>query len=225
MTLLSGIDCGCVHKAISGPVKSRKFVKSNVNLQRQEVWPHTAISKKYAKRTTFDNLEFEAFVAGETKIIHAIVGAGDPNGMGRLRVLTLISHWMCKVKNWPVVRTLYESIIEDIELGDRDWVDDFSGHETMLPMVNISADPPHVAHAERPKKSLEVFWCKNFQSMQCDLGSPHMAQIKADEPPVPVLHICAFCCLRVGRGASIVRRNVVQKSSNGTQRGEYRTST
>ena len=54
-------------------VKSGKFAKSHTELLRQEVWPHSAISKKYSKRPTFDNLDFEQFVAwgDENHILHA----------------------------------------------------------------------------------------------------------------------------------------------------------
>ena len=43
------------------------------------------------------------------------------------------------------------------------------------------------------KKNFEVYWCKLFQAGGCELEAPHMLQIKQDENPVPVLHICAYC--------------------------------
>ena len=72
-------DCGCGGKIM---VKSGRHAKCNVNLQRQEVWPHTAISKNYVRRITFDSIEFDAFTATETKIIHSILKKGDCNGLG-----------------------------------------------------------------------------------------------------------------------------------------------
>ena len=179
-------------------VKSGKYARVNINLQRQEVWPHTTVSKKYAKRTTFDNLEFEQFMAGESKIIFNMLAQENTEAMGRLRVMTLVAHWQCKCKNWPIVRNLYESIMEEIELGERTWNDDFTQYEMMLPNVvssNTMQVPVQNTVAEKSgtKKPIEVYWCKNFQTKNCELNPPHLAQIKPDESPVPVLHICANC--------------------------------
>ena len=80
------VDCACGKVN----VKSGKYAKSNINLIKQEIWPHTAVSKKYMKHTAFESLDFEGFVAGESKIIHAML-VRDSNcnrAIGRLRVLT-----------------------------------------------------------------------------------------------------------------------------------------
>ena len=185
------VDCACG----KSKVKSGKYAKSNTNLVRQEVWPHTAISKKYMRRSTFDNLDFEGFVAGETKIIYSMLMNSDQNGIGRLRVLMLISHWYGKTRQWNLVRSLFESIMEEIELGEKDWVDDFTGYETMLPsMVTHTGVSGSMQESHKVvRKSQEVYWCKQFQTGQCELESPHMQQIKPEEPAVPVLHICAYC--------------------------------
>ena len=47
-------------------VKSGKYVKSNINIKVQEQWPHLNVLREYVRRTTFDQLDFETFVAGET---------------------------------------------------------------------------------------------------------------------------------------------------------------
>ena len=184
----------CCGNANKTKIKSGKFMKSHVNIVKQEVWPHTVVSKKYFKRASFDQLEFEAFVAGESRILYTMVADGDPDVVGRLRVLTLVAHWMGKTKNWPLIRSFYESIMEEIELGEKVWTDDFSGYETMLPSIgsaNVGVIPPEVRSVK--KSGYKVYWCKQFQMGNCHLGSPHMAQIKPEETPVPVLHICAFC--------------------------------
>ena len=179
-------------------VKSGKFAKSHTDLLRQEVWPHSAISKKYSKRPTFDNMDFEQFVAGETKIIYSMYAreACHDRALGRLRVLILIAHWMCKTRSWQSIRAVYESIIKEVELGERDWIDDFSGHETVLPTCGptvVNGSGGTGKERSDVKKSVEVYWCKAFQTGTCDQTPPHMVQIKQDEPPVPVLHICASC--------------------------------
>ena len=50
-------------------IKSGKYAKSNINLVKENTWPHVGILKKYTKRTSFEQLDFESFVAGKTKII------------------------------------------------------------------------------------------------------------------------------------------------------------
>ena len=177
-------DCACP----KAQIKSGKFAKTNITIQKQEIWLHTAISKKYARRTTFDNLEFEAFVAGEAKIILHLLNSGEPI-QGRLQVLSLIADWLCRCKHWPTVRGLYGSIIEEIELGKRSWDDDFSNYEAMLSSCQVNHDNGN--HIERGRK--EVYWCKNFQVGTHKQNPPHMAQLKNDEPPVPVVHICVHC--------------------------------
>ena len=179
-------------------VKSGKFAKSHTELLRQEVWPHSAISKKYSKCPTFDNMDFEQFVAGEAKIIYSmyIKEHAKDRALGRLRVLILIAHWMCKTRNWSAIRAVYESIIEEVKLGDQDWTDDFSGHETVLPTcgpVAVNGNASNKDKNDLSKKTADIYWCKAYQTGACDQSPPHMVQIKQDEPPVPVLHICASC--------------------------------
>ena len=179
--------------ASSSKIKSGKFAKSHTDLVRQELWPHTAVSKKYMKRTSFDTLDFEGFVAGETKIVYNMIMRGDHlRGLGRLRVLILIAHWLCRSKNWLAVRCLFESIIDEVEQGDADWTEDFSGHETILP--NLQGTVERTKQDEKKKSSgVELYWCKQYQNGSCDKESPHMSQIRPDEPLVPVIHICAAC--------------------------------
>ena len=207
--IIKSEECGCNRSQ----VKSGKFVKTSLAIQRQEMWPHTTVSKKYAKRSTFDNLEFDAFVAGETKIIGNLLASGEP-AVGRIKVLSLVAHWMCRTKNWPVVWGLYESIIEEVEMGEKEWDDDFSGHETMLSTWQISNDSSSTG-MDRGRK--EIYWCKAYQGGTCDSPTPHIAQIKLDEPTVPVLHICAFCWTNGKRRKEHAEQDCPAKSSLCTQ--------
>ena len=186
-------ECDC---ATTRPkVKSGKYAKNSSTIIKQEDWPHNAVSKKYAKRTSFEQMDFETFVAGESKIIFSMLATGRRKegfreGLGRLKVLMLMSHWMCKNRDWSMLRSLFESIMDEVESGDCQWYDDFSSYETMIPPQAVT-----VEHLDRKPKSTEVYWCKAYQSNSCDQKSPHMAVIKSEEAPVPVLHICALCWL------------------------------
>ena len=80
--------------------------------------------------------------------------------------------------------------MEDIESGESLWQDDFSSYETMIPN---SVAVVNTLVSENKAKKTDIYWCKAYQTGGCDLQSPHMAVLKTDNPPVPVLHICASC--------------------------------
>ena len=119
--------------SMKNKIKSGIFAKSNVNLVREEALPHLRVLKTYAKRTTFDQLDFENFVAGKSRIILLTTDADQVNG--RLRVLCMVAHWMCRCRGWSTIRCLYEAILDSIELGGGETCQaDFSHYETMVPI-------------------------------------------------------------------------------------------
>ena len=108
------ICVGCNNE--KSKLKSGKYVKTNVNIQIQEQWPHMSVLRKYSKRVGFEKLEFDAFVAGETRTILAMKDRHA--AQGRLDFLSKIAHWLCRSKDWGLVRGLYEAVLESIELGE-----------------------------------------------------------------------------------------------------------
>ena len=184
----------CCSNVETSKVKSGKYAKSHVNLKCQELWPHMHVLRKYTKRVSFDNLDFESFVAGETRIIYTM--DDQAQAMGRLRLLCRLAHWTCKCRDWPLIRGLYEAVIESVELGEEDWTSDFSHYETMIP-PGPSAQQARLeirdSKVKEKDRTWEVFWCKGFQHNQCTEKAPHMSVLKPDEPPVPVVHECAYC--------------------------------
>ena len=109
-------------------LKLGKYTKHNVNIVREEAWPHMSVLKKYTRRVNFDELDYEAFVAGETRTI--LMMKEIKPALGRLRLLSQISHWLCCCRNWPLVCGLYEAIVESIELGEAEWTSNFDHYET-----------------------------------------------------------------------------------------------
>lgn len=183
-------------------IKSGKWAKSHKDLVREETWPHVAVLRQYAKRSTFDQMDFETFVAGETRVIMSLMQKHHHKGLGRLRVLCRVAHWMCKCRDWQAVKTIYESIIEAVEMGEREWESSFDHLESLLPPSVGVLDRWKPKEQEKKeeknkekveKKSVEVFWCKDYQKGMCGESGPHMAQLKPDEKPVWVIHICATC--------------------------------
>ena len=130
----------------------------------------------------------ETFIAGETRIILMLE---DPVvARGRLDFLSKLAHWMCRARDWSLVRSMYEAVLESIELGEEEWTSDFSHYETMIvPGRNLQAKSQDRGRVTRS----EVYWCKAYQRGSCTERSPHMAQVRMDEAPVPVMHICAHC--------------------------------
>ena len=170
--------------------QSGKFAKTNVNIKYQENWPHVNVLKKYCKRSTFDNLEFEAFVAGETRVILQMENRVEARG--RLKFLSQIAHWMCASKDWNMVKSLYEGVVESIELGDEVWTSDFTHYENLITRATVKTEPKEVKDKVKKERG-DIYWCKAFQKGNCSEKSPHMMTLKPEDEPVPVLHICAYC--------------------------------
>lgn len=179
-------------------IKSGKFAKSHAELVREESWPHLNVLRQYSKRTPFDQMEFDAFVAGETRVIGAMWQKSPDRAKGRLKVLCRVAHWVCKCKDWPAVRNIYEAIIESVELGESEWWSSFDSLESLLPpsasvMDKLKKEEKDKERNKESRKGPESFWCKDFQKGLCTETSPHQVQLKPDEKPVTVLHMCATC--------------------------------
>ena len=85
--------------------------------------------RKYIKRTTFEQLDFESFIAGET---NTILGMENIQEMkGRLKFTCYIAHWYSKCQDWNLVKGLYEAAVDSIELGEETWNSDFTHYETI----------------------------------------------------------------------------------------------
>ena len=188
-------ECGGCH-AEKPKLKSGKFAKTNIDIKKQEQWPHMNVLRKYSKRTSFDNMDFELFMAGETRVISLMMD--KEMAQGRLELLSKLAHWVCRCRDWTLVKGFYEGIIESVELGEANWTDDFSHYETMMSVGDVKRE----GEDYRPKykdRKLEVFWCKPFQRNACQERAPHMQQMRSDELPVPVVHCCAYCLQKDNR--------------------------
>ena len=124
-------DCElCVKDGEKGKLKSGKYAKNNLNIKKQEQWLHMNLLHKYVKQCSFDSLDFEQFVAGETKTILLLE---DRNvAFKRLELLSKLAHWLCHCRDWMVVKGLFEAILEAVELGEEDWFSDFGHYEHMI---------------------------------------------------------------------------------------------
>ena len=96
--------------------KSGKWAKSHGKIKKPELWPHMSVMRKYVKRTTFDQLDFKTFVAGETKTILTMEDKMQANG--RLTLLCKSAHWYCRSQDWSTIKGLYEAVMDSIEIGE-----------------------------------------------------------------------------------------------------------
>lgn len=46
---------------------------------------------------------------------------------------------------------------------------------------------------DKEKRGPDSYWCKDYQKGLCSETSPHKVQLKPDEKPVMVVHMCATC--------------------------------
>lgn len=183
-------------------IKSGKFAKSHTQLVREESWPHLNVLRQYGKRCSFEQMDYETFVAGESRVVLSMMRKNTDRALGRLKVLCKVAHWMCKCRDWVAVKNIYEAIIESVELGETEWTHNFEAYESLLPPPPAVLDrlrqryegkDPKESKDKEVKKVGDVFWCKDFQKGNCQETGPHMAQLKPEEKPVMVVHICATC--------------------------------
>ena len=162
---------------------------SGYDIMREEQWPHLSVLKKYAKRVTF--------TAGETRTI--LMMKDMAKAVGRLWVLLQLAHWTCACKNWGLVWGLYEAIIESIELGEAEWTSNLEHFKSRVPVTVIYQETKELRNTvgkekEKKEKREETSGSLLVQGVSggtCTETVPHMASIKPEEPPVPVLHVCA----------------------------------
>ena len=128
---------GCVGDKNS-KLKSGKFAKSHLNIMKQEQWPHLNILRKYVKRPSFESMDFECFVAGETRVILSMTDSKEAHG--RLAFLCKLAHWYCRCRDWALVRGLFEAVMEAIELGEETWLSDFTHYETMITYEKVDRE-------------------------------------------------------------------------------------
>ena len=132
-------------------------------------------------------MDFKTFVAGETRVI---LNMSDyQEARCRLKFLSKLMHWLYQCRDWSVLRGMYEAVLESIELGEETWCSDFSHYENLLPnQIRVDRE---FSGKKANKEKLKIYWCKSYQRNACTEQSPHMTTLRADEPPVPVVHCCA----------------------------------
>ena len=176
--------CSCKHKSKSN--KSGRLDKPSTNVKTRLHWPHMFQNKRYVtKAHMFEELTFELFVGGETRII--LNSRNPEERYGRLRILEQCAYWVDKSRDWQQVRGIYTAILESIEVGDARWTSDFSHYDSLITRVNKIQEK---GDKSKVKKGNDLF-CRDYNRNECSITAPHRAWVKGEMKKV--LHCCANC--------------------------------
>jgi len=198
-----------------------KHFQSGVNakgsdvVKNPQIWAHSALSEDHTVEngTTFAQLDFRLFVAGELEII---LEAELPQLERRGRLILLRK--MCYLfgtYDWNVVLNVYGTVLRKIEKGKATWCSDFDSTIYMILMTGgnksrttpLSNGPKTGSYSKKGvttgslvagKKSYhdqdKTWYCPDFQHNNCSQVSPHQA-IRYGKS-ITVHHVCAKCLMR-----------------------------
>jgi len=138
------------------------------------------------------------FVAGEIEIISTCKSSCEKQGrIGLLKRLMYLN----STYEFATIKTLYAAILRDIEIGLKQWSDDFSSVENAILPKN-SSKPKGATFVrrdrldERPKSTKfgddeKVWFCSPYQRNKCLHKGQHTVTVKGRLRWA--LHICASC--------------------------------
>ena len=96
--------------------KSGIYDKPSDKVVKKQLWPQSKLQYEYAgSKISFEDLEFNLFVAGELEIISGNK-ISDKEKKGRIKLLKKISYFY-ELYEWKGIKKLYAHIIRQIENG------------------------------------------------------------------------------------------------------------
>ena len=156
----------------------------------------------------FDDLDLRLFTAGELNIIDR-PDISYIEMRGKLDLLKNILY-LAGYYEWRGILQFYATIINQIEMGVKDWDSDFSEERSLvlLPyaLSNRRDRPPQGQSSKRPSglgqnlgrpvdaADNRAWFCRAYQWGECSRPEPHLAFVPI-RGPVTVQHICAKCYL------------------------------
>ena len=160
------------------------------------MWPQSKLQFEYAgSKISFDELEFNLFVAGELEILSS-AKISEVERIGRTKLLKKIAY-NTELYEWKGLKKLYAHIIRQIENGLADWSNDFTEIETpiLIKYVKSEVKTKKFVKSEENRKNLRreesVFYCSHFQRKKCLHKSSHYGKIKGIDRFLQ--HICETC--------------------------------
>jgi hypothetical protein len=111
--------------------KSGITSKSSDMVKNRQRFPHSNLRFDFASRNvTFENLEFNLFIAGELEIIMSSI-TGKSEKEGRLDLLKKLMY-LNSSYDYAAIKAVYAAILREIELGHCNWSDDFQYVESAV---------------------------------------------------------------------------------------------
>jgi len=155
-----------------------------------------------SQHLSFSQLDLNLLVAGELEIISACRDKKEKNG--RIDLLKSLMY-LAKSHDISVIRSLYAAVLREIEIGIKNWGDDFSYVESAILSKQKSqgksgavrfGDGKYKAQpANLPEDKAESMWfCSKYQRNKCPHKSAHSLVVNGKMRYAK--HICASCWLK-----------------------------
>ena len=170
--------------------KSGMLAKPTDNIKSVETWPHYNLHYEYAsKPIEFNEINFEQYIAGETRTILACEDVLEIKG--RLNLMFRLAHLKQRGHGWENLRSLYAAVVHSIEMHESNWSSDWRMIEQMV--IDVMDQNP--AGKVGKGKGQEVWFCREFNRPEgCDQTPPHEAYINHKKRWVK--HVCGQCWMR-----------------------------
>lgn len=192
--------------------KKKKSKKSGIQakisdkVKNRQDYPQAHLRYDFvSKKLEFQNLDMNLFVAGELEIISQCKHSKERNG--RIDLLKKLMY-LCSSYDFTVARALYAAVLREIELGHKDWGDDFHYVESAVlarhrqkvrSNFGSSSDQKtksyHYSSAE--DSSEKIWFCALFQRNKCQHKSAHTLVVKGKMRFAK--HVCATCWQKDGK--------------------------
>ena len=174
--------------------KSGMLERATTNIQQKQTWPQKNLLEDWADEDLeFKNLQFEHFVAGETRTIEL---ATEPAQiLGRLRLLRRMAYAELRGYEWPLIRKMYAAIVRSIKTKENTWENNFDRYETIL-----YKRPPlrREDKQQNSQASTKKWFCRDWNKGNCTKSTPHKAWFGTGTNAIQrtVLHMCATCYMK-----------------------------
>ena len=114
--------------------------KATSNIQHKEVWPQKNLLEDWAdEEVAFNQLQFEHFIAGESRTIELCT---EPSQiLGRLRLLRCMAYAKLRGYDWHLIRKMYAVILTSIEARENTWDSNLTDSKTYCSGDSIKDQP------------------------------------------------------------------------------------
>jgi hypothetical protein len=184
------------YRARGKTLKSGIKLKSGAgrSVERPQTWAQAGLAEEFsAKSIGFDELDLASFVAGELEIAlsHRIRKREKDSRLNLLKDLC----YLATKKSMGVVKKIYASILNKVEMGKLNWGDDFQPQmQWMLAMDSATVSAKYErkeGFRSKPVPAGKAFWCFSYNKGGCSLPEGHEVPYKGGMAKAG--HFCSAC--------------------------------